>query len=204
MIIIEGKEIMLKDLPPEIALKFNEPLSAKLASDAIKQIRTEFKSKKMKYREEIYRSTFANICRNSGYRQDSKGNWVPAQDYLNKLVKQKQKDFEKKKLAKEEAIITSVKKEFDEKEFYRKYGYTLKNNRISSIYDNVQYQLNKKKNQLYVQTKKKLKELEPSIRNEVEIELYEANGYIFRNGKWQSAKALLDASVQKKLSRAKQ
>ena len=63
--------------------------------------------------------------------------------------------------------------------------------------------LKKKKKQFDLYRKKQIKELEEETRNSIEVSIYEKNGYVYRNEKWQSAKKLLDDAVQKKMQRSR-
>ena len=201
-IVVGEHKVLLADLPGSISIKFNPALASKRIQDEIKRAKKEYTSKKLKYQKSIYNSVLEKLYKQNGYIKVKK-RWVPAANEFNKRLREKEKKFNNENLDKEENIIKSVKREFNEDEFYRKAGYRKLGNIWCTEKEMVDTLLKKKKKQFDLYRKKQIKELEEETRNSIEVSIYEKNGYVYRNGKWQSAKKLLDDAVQKKMQRSR-
>jgi len=199
-ITVGGRTVLLADLPASISIKFNSALAAKKIQTELKRAKSEFTSKKMKYQKSVYSSIQEKLYQENGYVK-SKNRWIPAFNLFNKRLKQKEKDFNKNNLNREDKIIKSVKKKFDEEKFYKEAGYKKLNGKWCSGKELVETSLKQKKRQFDKQRAAQLKELKENIRNNIEQTLYESNGYIYRDGNWIPAKKLLDETVEKKMQR---
>lgn len=195
----ESAEKIAEEILPVKLL--DKVLANKKDNAEIKKATNEFYARRNGYKKSVYEKELNRIYKEHGYIK-SEDKWVSTSDFIERKLKEKEREFERKQIAGEEKIILAAKKAFDMKEFYKKFGYRLVDNKWVSEIEMVDAILNEKKKQFNANRKKKLKGLKKEARISAELEVYQSNGYIFRNGKWQPAKTLLDTEVQKAMQQA--
>ena len=197
---IDAKEIPTADLPKDIAIKFNPPLASKIAGDAVKRAKAEFDRKKLAYKKSVYSTVLNRLYRANGYFK-SKGKWCSAAEIVNAKVRESRLSYEKKKLAEDDKIIKSVKNAFDKEKFFATYGYRRVGDHWISETELVNRKLKRRLETFNADKNKKLKAMEPQLRDNIALDIYKSNGYIYREGKWLPAKVVLDEEIKKALRR---
>jgi len=192
------RTVVLVDLPKLIRIKFNPALASKRIQEDIKKLTTEFTAEKMRYKQEMYNLLLAKLYRKNGYIE-YQGRWLSAVTVFNKLMKQKEEEFENNKLNIEEETIKSVKKRFNKDQFYKRAGYFKIEGMWYSGKELVKIYLKRKKRTFDKQREIKLRELKENILETLEQNLFEKNGYIYCDQQWRPAKEVLELAVEKKI-----
>ena len=197
---VNNHYILLADLPVSTSIKFNQEMASTKISTEMKRAKAEFVVKKRKYKKSVYNSVLVRLLKENGYVKSGK-EWISVQKQIERELQQRKDAFEEKKLAEEERIIKSIKKNFDDVVYYQQTGYLKLNGKWHTGKEVIDEELITKQNQFNLERDRQLQELKNDIKNRTEERLYRENGYIYYEGQWVPAKQHLDDLIKKKIGR---
>ena len=198
-VIIGGRQILLSDLPGTERWKFNEDECEARIYKMTEQLQDEFKRNKEKCRKELEASEKPEYYRKYGYFASSDGTFKSSGGIIDEKIK-KLKDVRQDEIRKKEkSIRDGAETKFDKNAYMKK-------NHLREIDDvwrpeseAVEISIAKEKENFESRRNSLLDSIRKNAYADAEKKIYSSNGYVFREGKWQPARKLLDDIVAGKI-----
>jgi serine/threonine-protein kinase len=198
-VIIGGRQILLSDLPVTERWKFYEAECEAKIQKMTEQHYDEFKKNKEKYRKELEASAKPEYYRKYGYFASGDGTFKPSGEIINEKIKKlkgvRQDEIKKK----EKAIRDGAETKFDKNAYMKKNHLREIDGVWRSEGEAVESLLSKEKESFESRRKTLLDSICKSAYADAEKKVYTSDGYVFHEGKWQSARNLMDGIVARKI-----
>lgn len=192
-IVIDKRTIKMAELMPDDAARFNQQLSSTRIAEETRRLKDEYKRDKEKFKQDKAERIAEQLYAKAGYFKLSSEKWVGADDLLAAKIGEARQKWEADAKERRKAARTEVESKFDKAAFLARLGYKMLEDGAllpeKEAFETAIASLAQKR-EAGMDVKKK--EIARIAREKAELDLYPASGYIKHNGKWASAKDVLD------------
>ncbi|HCE46084.1 MAG TPA: hypothetical protein DET40_21275 [Lentisphaeria bacterium] len=198
-IVIGDRQILASDIPASMRWKFNEAECEAKVQKMSEQLLDEFKKNKEKYKTEIETSEKPGFYRKYGYSVTADGTCRTSMELVAEIIKKTKANYQEEIKNREKRIRDEAPKKFNKSEYMKKNSFREIDGKWYTASDSVKIYMKAEKDKFDKNRKLETDAINTAAKKEAENQVYPQNGYVLYENKWQPARPLLDAIVDKKL-----
>jgi serine/threonine-protein kinase len=199
-IVIGDRKLLVGDLPTNMMWKFSDTLSQERVSRALVQVREDFQRERQQYAQTLMKEQEKPFFQERGFIQLN-GTWQnPTAGVEEKLAQARTAHATRQEAAKRE-IRDRITSRFDRSAILRENGYVQVDGQWQAEDQAVKNLLEQRRQEFTRQRQAQLARILQDTEKEVQDEVFREQGYVWIDGRWQGAHAIIEQMVARDLER---